>query len=125
MKIRILQYVGADNTDTFHVPIAERDIELDSVETDILDDTVVDSEVTYQVIEKGTERGKRKLVTSDGYSLVIYRKFNSSIVHCIFIYIDFNTHNFSTSKSKAVITSTCEERDTHRFTASRTSCTSL
>jgi hypothetical protein len=70
--LEVSDYVGSDNTDTFHVPRPERDIELDSVESDIPDDTVVEvpstSEVTYQVIEKGTERGKRKLVTSDGYS---------------------------------------------------------
>ncbi|XP_060572559.1 uncharacterized protein LOC132730609 [Ruditapes philippinarum] len=80
----ISDYVRADNTSTFDVPGTVRDIEPDNIETDIPDDTVVGvpsaSEVIYKVIEKGTERGKPKLVTSDGYSFVINRTFNSGVV---------------------------------------------
>jgi hypothetical protein len=68
----------------FDVQKLERDIELDSVESDIPDDTVVEvpatSEVTYQVTEeKGTERGRQKLVTSDGYSFGMNRKFGQIV----------------------------------------------
>jgi hypothetical protein len=80
----ISDYVRADNTSAFDVPGTDRDIEPDNIETDIPDDTVVGvpsaSEVIYEVIEKGTERGKPKLVTSDGYSFVINRTFNSGVV---------------------------------------------
>jgi hypothetical protein len=62
MSEEVSDYVRENDTDTFDVSRPERDIKLDLLESDILDDTTVEilsiSELTYQVIAKGTETGK-------------------------------------------------------------------
>ena len=40
-------------------------------ETPLSDTILCDEEVTYEVIEEGTERKRRKLVSSDGYSYCV------------------------------------------------------
>lgn len=75
---------SVNNTSTFDVSRPERSMVVEEPETSLADETVTDvppsAAVTYEIIEKGTERGKPKLVSSDGYAYVINRKFPSGTV---------------------------------------------
>lgn len=71
-------------TSTFDVTRQERSMVVEEAEVSLEDVTVTEvppcADVTYEVIERGTERGKPKLVSSDGYAYVINRTFPSGTV---------------------------------------------
>ena len=74
--------ISVDNA--FDVTRPDRSMVVEEAEMSLQDETVTDvpssAGVTFEVIDKGTERGKPKLVSSDGYSYVVNRKFPSGTV---------------------------------------------
>lgn len=78
------QNTSVDDTRTFDITRPERSMVVDEAEVSLEDNTVTevlpDAEVTYEIIERGTERGKPKLVSSDGYAYVVNRTFPSGTV---------------------------------------------
>lgn len=78
------QNTSVDDTRTFDIARPERSMVVDEAEVSLEENTVTevlpDAEVTYEIIERGTERGKPKLVSSDGYAYVVNRTFPSGTV---------------------------------------------
>lgn len=70
---------------SFDITRPERQLAEEEMETSLQDTTVTDvpppADITYTVVDSGSERGKPKLVSSDGYAFVFKRKLASGTVH--------------------------------------------